>query len=136
RNVPFAPAPTWTVHRGGFAFTTDDRYRIIVQRDGQTMVIERDIQSIPVKAAERANHEEVTTHDMRDINPGWNWNGPRIPDTKAFVKALFTAPDGKLWVQTSAPGAIDSTMIEERSSEDKGPALIWTEPVTADVFGD
>jgi hypothetical protein len=134
RFVPFSAAPTWTVYDGGFAFTTDGRYRIVLQRDGRLMAIEREMESIPVQAAERANHEEVTTFDMRGINPGWSWNGPRIPDTKPFVRSLLPAPDGKLWVQTSAPGVIDSTLIEENRAEDKRPPLIWTERVTADVF--
>lgn len=135
RFVPFSAAPAWTVYDGGFAFTTDSRYRIVVQRDGRLMAIERETDAVPVQGAERANHEEVTTFDMRAVNPGWSWNGPGIPDTKPFVRSLHPTPDGKLWVQTSAPGVIDSTLIEENRAEDKRPPLIWTERVTADVFG-
>src|SRR5690606_6024915 len=134
RNVPFTSNRAWTVFEGGCAFTTDDRYRIVVERNGETMVIERDIQPVAVQSAERRNHEEVATFNMRDVNPGWSWNGPAIPDRKAFVKSLVPAPDGRLWVHTSAPGVVDSTLINEERTEDEGPALIWTEPLTTDIF--
>jgi hypothetical protein len=36
---------------------------------------------------------------MQRLDPGWSWNGPDIPKTKAAVLGLRVGADGLLWVQ-------------------------------------
>lgn len=136
RNVPFMFSPAWTVFANGFAFTVNPRYRIVVERDGHLMVIEREVEPVPVEAAERANIEEVVTFQMRQTDPQWRWNGPAIPDTKAPIQSLSVSPDRKLWVHVYSPGVIDSVALAEERREDQGPARVWTERGTMDVFGE
>ena len=135
--VPFYGAPTWTVHRGGFAYTRDGEYRIVLDGPDGPMIIERDIEPVPVQGAERDNHREFSTANMRRVDPGWTWNGPAIPDYKRPVKTLFSDRDGRLWVWVSMPGMIDSSMVNAPPSPgmpDDMPPLIWTEPAAVDVF--
>lgn len=135
--VPFHGAPVWTVYRGGFAFSSDGEYRIVVERDEGPMVIEREIEPVPVQPAERDNFREFSTANMRNLDPGWTWNGPAIPANKRPIRSLRTDDDGRIWVWVSMPGVVDSTLLEAGSPAGMPgdlPPVIWTEPVAVDIF--
>jgi hypothetical protein len=133
--VPFAPAVRWAVHRSGrFVAGTGATYRIDLDRpDGSVLRIQRDAESIPVQAAERAHLEAIVTRGMRETDPDWRWNGPPIPARKPAFKALFAGRDGRLWVQTSTVGVARDNPDFDASDRDSR-ATLWVEPVAFDVF--
>lgn len=136
-TVPFYGGPVWTVYGGGFAYTRDGEYRIIIERADGPMVIEREVEPVAVLPAERDSYRVQSTANMRRMNQGWTWNGPPIPDYKRPIRSLRSDADGRLWVSVAMPGVVDSSrMVEsEALGPDEIPPQIWTEPAALDVFG-
>ena len=106
---------------------------------GRVLRIERgDWQPLPVQAAERDEQERIITMSMRQLDPGWRWNGPSIPDAKPPYKTFFVAEDGRIWVHISQEAY--QVEVDEYSDEPGVPGLIqvpaasWIEPVAFDVF--
>jgi hypothetical protein len=105
-TVPFSPRAVWTLHPDGFFVAgMSDVYRIDIPRaDGRVLRIMRDVEPVPVSAAERSAEEERVTAAMRNLDPNWRWNGPPMPATKPLYSAIFIGLDGRIWVQLPQPG--------------------------------
>ena len=72
---------------------------------------------------------------MRFTKPDWRWNGPPIPNEKPPFRNLYSARDGRIWVQVSQPGfEEDNPNYDPR--EDGSRPTRWAEPVAFDVFGE
>jgi len=137
--VPFTPRVIWAFSPLGYLVAgLPTRYTIdLLLAPDSILRIERgDWQPIPVKAEEKAEHERIKTAGMRQLDPGWRWNGPPIPDSKPPYERFFIGDDGRIWVllyQEAQKVDIDESFAEE--DEPVGiPELTWIEPVTFDVF--
>lgn len=106
-NVPFSPSVVQHPGMDGAIYSAmTNRYRIAVTKGDDTVrVIERQLVADPLDAAAW----ESGTTDYRDFlsenpgadcRPGW----PGKPDARPFIRNLFVAPDGRLWVQVLRTG--------------------------------
>jgi hypothetical protein len=104
-SVPFTAEAKWTFSPlGYFVGGANNRYRFALYRAGSPLVIERDVDPVPVQSAEASAEKERLTRQFRENFPGWSWNGPDIPGTKPPFKEIYAGDDGRLWVQLSQPG--------------------------------
>jgi hypothetical protein len=133
-GVPFAPAEMWTFHPDGyFVHGISDSYRITLHRPGAPLIIERAGESAPVTAGEKAEETERVTHNLRQTQPDWRWNGPPIPDGKPFFRRIHAGRDGRIWVEVALAGV----QVEDLAYDPRNPESVpdrWREPVALDVF--
>jgi len=99
--VPYSPGYAWSLGAdGSLVVGTTDRYRFEVRRiDGSTLVVERDVEPIPVEPGEAEFRRRWTLKNMRtSIDPGFNVDLD-IPDHKPAFRALAPSADGGTWVE-------------------------------------
>ena len=138
-TVPFSPTKEWTLSPAGyFVGGVGTRYGIELAKPEGVLRIERVVDPVPVDAEEKSNAEEYATENMRNMVPGWRWNGPAIPDTKPPFTDLLSSQDGRIWVRLSQPG--ERIPEDEMDTPQNGPdgkpraQRHWREPVAFDVF--
>ena len=106
-TIPFATEILQHPGPGGVRYTAmTDVYRIAVIRgDADTLrVIGRSLSPEPVTDAEWAR--ELTDYEeFSEERPNASCNPrPSRPETKPLIRALYVAPDGKLWVEVIRSG--------------------------------
>ena len=110
---------------------------IAVLPDGRLLVRElrggREVAPIPVSDAERSHHRDHLERSMRDNEPGWNWDGPPIPEHKPFFTGVHVGRDGRIWVRLSTEGR--RVENENHDPDDPGSEPVSREEATRfDVF--
>jgi len=137
-SVPFTADDSWTFSPLGYivgGVSTD--YRVDLFRVGQPVLrIEREWIPVPVQRDESEERRRQSTENMRRQYPGWQWNGPPIPDTKPPFRGMFVSEEGNVWVLVSQPGTPTMSEAEAREEEQRTgrPQLRFTEPAAYDVF--
>ena len=133
-TVPFSPGWYRTVHpTGHFMSALSTAYRIDLERDSGVLRIERNHTPVAVADDERDRHEQRIVNTMREVDAGWNWDGPAIPDHKPPFRGLSAGSDGRIWVSLW-------TEAQQVANEDHDPAnpesspFTWVEPLRYDVF--
>lgn len=101
-NVPFAPSVVQHPGFDGAIYSAiTNRYRITVTKGDDTVrIIERPLVAEPVDAAAwesgTTNYRHFLAEDPgADCRPG----RPSKPSARPFIRNLFVAPDGRLWVE-------------------------------------
>ena len=114
-SVPFTPDFFWAVHPSGQVLTGfSTEYRLDLARDDGVLRIEREVAPVPVSDAEHSHHRDRLERSMRDIEPGWNW-------------------DGRIWVRLSTEGR--RVANEDHDPDDPGSEPVsWEEATRFDVF--
>ncbi|HEU4631071.1 MAG TPA: 6-bladed beta-propeller [Gemmatimonadaceae bacterium] len=140
QGVPFAPQPLAELSpRGYLVSAPGDPYAVLLERrDAPPLRIERDVAPVPVSEAERGDEEARVTAWLRNVDPGWTWDGPPIPDHKPAVRRLRFDAAGRLWVERE----LASTRIPDAELSDapasRGlfpiPPRRWRAPVVYDLF--
>jgi hypothetical protein len=134
--VPFSAAEESAFHPGGYyVHGISTSYAVTLMKDDGPVRIVRDYEPVPVQADERSARQGRIERNMRRVEPGWSWNGPRIPDTKPPFTDLFVARDGRIWVQVSQRG-IEEENPDYDPREEDSEATRWRDPVAFDVFGE
>jgi hypothetical protein len=136
-GVPFWPELVSTLSLDGeFVIGDAERYSIDVPRGAGVLRIQRDADPVSVSAGERANQRARITHNMRQTEPGWDWDGPAIPDTKPIFQNMMMDKDGRLWVHlyAEAERIPDDEIDRPDPASDDPPPLEWREPTRFDVF--
>lgn len=139
QRVPFAPWPVWSVSPlGDVVAGLPRRYELDVYRpDGRVLRIRRrNWERVSVLAEERDEQRRVITAEMRQIEPGWRWDGPEIPAVKAPYHSLFIGADGRIWLQLHQRAHKTEVQegIQSGASAADPTAVTWVEPVAFDVF--
>ena len=103
---------------------------------GSLLEVERSAALVAVDPDEAAWHRANATAIMRDIIPGWIWNGPEVADTKPLFHEFIPSATGEIWVRrpgrgTPLPGC---NQAAESSAEFSGDPC-WAEQNLVDVFG-
>lgn len=113
--VPYLPKPAWNVgFDGAFITGTGEDYRFEIQHpDGRKTVIERVADTVPVDPEEKAAQTRRVYQILRDVDLRWQWEGPEVPDTKAWYDEIIPDRSGRIWVRREGPGH---------------PVEGWTEP--------
>lgn len=122
--VPFAASSHTVYHPDGYWVTgISDRYAFTLLRPDGALRIEREVAPVAVAPGERAQAEAVATNQMRRVDPGWRWNGPRVPDVKPYFNDIIVADDGRIVLSVEGPGVegddpnhdpTDPTSVEQR----------------------
>jgi len=136
-TVPFWPRrPTTLSLDGDLVMGHSGTYSIDIPQGDGVLRIQRAYEPVPVLPDEQANWRERTTHNMRRTQPGWDWDGPPIPDKKPAFRDLRFDSDGRLWVQLySEAEPIPQDEIEPAEpGSNEAPPRRWREPVRFDVF--
>jgi hypothetical protein len=137
-GVPFTASPSWAFSPLGYmvgGLSTD--YRIDLYRtDEPVLRIEKDWIPVPVAAEEAEEQERRIRESFGRRFPGWDWNGPPIPETKPAYDDLFVGDDGRIWVQVSREGFPAVSVEEAREEERRSgrPQIRYRSPVAFDVF--
>lgn len=133
-SVPFAPGEFAVLSpRGWFIHGISTEYFLTLLRPDGPIRIEKDWEPVPVAAGEKREEEDQATRNMRLTEPGWDWDGPPIPDAKPPFRNVYAGEDGTVWVRVSRPGV-------RRDDPDYDPTDAdavreeWSEPVVFDVF--
>lgn len=138
RSVPFWPGRPAVLSRDGeFIFGDTGTYSIDVPRPGGGILrIQRAFEPVPVLAAERDNVRERLIYNMRETEPGWDWDGPAIPATKPAFQSLMVDGDGRIWTRlyTEAERIPDEEIERPDPGTQAPPPSRWREPIRFDVF--
>lgn len=104
-NSSFAPVFFWVWHPGGFFVVGHGgNYEIVLARTGmKPLTIARELPGVPISEEERGEERERILFSMRMTDPSWSWSGPPIPESKAPLRDVLIARDGRIWAQVSAP---------------------------------
>lgn len=137
-NVPFTAAAVWTFSPRGYlvgGVSTEYRFELL-RRDEPVLRVEREAEPVPVLQEEKANHRERATASMRNTDPNWSWDGPRIPDAKAPYRSLMADEEGRIWVRrhTRSQPIPEEEIEEPDDGPNAIPPLRWREPLIFDVF--
>jgi SMI1 / KNR4 family (SUKH-1)/6-bladed beta-propeller len=131
-RVPFTSSAVWAWHPGGyFVSAVTGRYAVDLlrgPRPGDVLRLARSVDPISVPDDERAAEEERITAIMRNLDPSWRWNGPRIPDTKPTIRSLYVGDDGRIWVLRHQRG----DKVDHPDADPSEPSFL--EPTVFDVF--
>lgn len=135
-DVPFAPRKVWSIGRdGALIFGVSGGYRFEIRHpDGRTTVIERETDPVPVLPGEKAWATDQVYGIMRHFESKWTWEGPEIPDTKAWYSHIIPDRSGRLWVFREGRGrrVEDWTEPEDWRGWEEDPA--WVSERWFDVF--
>ena len=134
RSVPFSPRVISVMHPdGGFVSGISSDYSI--DRDLPDGVLRIERVYVPVRVSPRqADQEREEAERMIGMSiPGWQWDGPPIPETKPPITGLYVGLGGRLWVRVSTEGR----EVENPDHEPGNPfssAVRWEAPLRFDVF--
>lgn len=136
-TIPFMPAEHWTMDRDGrVIFGSSDRYALERwEGDGRVLRIERAASRAPVVGAEAVQIREQMVRSIRgQAGPGWQWDGPDIPNEKPAFQTLLPGTDGSIWVlREMASVEVDNPGWDE-TQPDRGFPTTWERPIVVDVF--
>ena len=108
-------------------------YRINLEQDGGMLRIERNHTPVAVLDDERDRHERRIVNRMRQVDAGWRWDGPPIPDHKPPFRGLRAGSDGRIWVRLWTEA--QQVPNEEHDPANPGSVVFtWVEPIRYDVF--
>lgn len=136
-NVPFSPTAVSVMSPlrmmiGGVS--TDYSFQIF-HPDGRVTVIEKEWERIPNESAEQKWYKARATANMRNMIPGWAWNGREIPNYKPPFEDLLADGDGRVWVRRLGPGIhLQGCDPEPEDSSDFYSNPCWQETFTMEVF--
>lgn len=135
-RVPFSPSFVWTLHPSGhFLSGLSTEYRIELAGDDDVLRIERDHDPVPVSNSERDSGRAMIEWQMRQVAPGWTWDGPPIPDHRPPFIALHAARDGRIWVLLStASHIVENEDHDPEDPDPRSPPTVWRTQGRYDVF--
>ena len=134
KTVPFSPNWYWTVHPSGhFLSALSTAYRIHLEQDSGVLRIEKNHAPVAVSDDERGHRENRIFGEMREVDAGWGWDGPDIPDHKPPFRDLHAGSDGRIWVSlwTEARRVPNG---EHDPNDPRSAPFVWVEPPRYDVF--
>ena len=134
RSVPFSPSVISAIHPdGGFVSGISADYSIDRDLPDGILRIERVYERVPV-SPRQADYEREAAERMIGVSiPGWQWDGPPIPEMKPPFTGLYVGLGGRLWVRVSTEGR----EVQKPDHEPENPfssAVQWQAPVRFDVF--
>ena len=133
-RIPFSPGWYWTVHSTGhFLSALSTAYRIDLERDDGVLRIEREHVPVAVSDEERDHHRQLIVEEMRQLDAGWSWDGPGIPDHKPPFRGLRAGTDGRIWVRLWTEGRQVANEDHDPSNPASAP-YTWVQPLRYDVF--
>jgi len=137
-NVPFTPQQEVAYSPlGYFVSGVSDSYSFLLLREDEPIIrISRDYEPVPVLPEEKSIRRKQITENFTENFPGWKWNGPDIPDTKAAFRGFLVSEEGRIWVQVSQPSERGMSEAEVRAEEERLEDTVnpYEEPSVFDVF--
>jgi len=138
RNLPFAPRQISTWSRSGALLSGPSTpYAIyLTHRAGRPLRIEQEWKPLRVLPDEGDHARADLTWAMRTVDPGWNWTGPGIPETKPAYERLQSGEDARIWVKIHTTAERIENPEERRSEAGQPPRPVqrYAEPNAYDVF--
>ena len=138
-SVPFSPTIVWNIsHNRDVICGISRDYRFEIRSpDGTVTIIERDHEPTEVQADEKLWYERAKIAQMRNIQPGWVWNGPNIRNHKPAYDVLHPDLSDRIWVRRPGPGVqqLDGTE-DPLAGGDWYRNPRWVDSFYLDVFSD
>jgi len=132
----YGPRLHWAWHPAGFFVAGHGgNYEIVYTPSGEKpRAILRTLPSVPVSEEERSEERESLLFNMRRTDPAWSFRGPPLPETKAPLRDLFVARDGRIWARVALPSERipDEEITPPR--DPKQPVNHFRMPVAYEVF--
>ena len=108
-------------------------YRLDLEQEDGVLRIERNHTPVAVSDDESDRHEQGILNVMRRWDPGWNWDGPAIPDHKPPFRGLAAGSDGRIWVSLWTEAQQVPNEEYDPGDPQSAPST-WVEPLRYDVF--
>jgi hypothetical protein len=136
-GIPFQPFFSVGWHWSGGIVTANGKTGVITinQPGGRVVRVERNAPTVRVTRGERDQAEANLTRSAKQENAAWNGKLPTIPDVKPVFGSMFTARDGRIWVQVA--GAAEAVPIAERLKPRAGrpaPVMNWRSATVWEVY--
>ncbi len=147
-SVPFFPFGTAAMARSGAWISGEgSSYRFKIEYpDGATTIVERDVPLVPILPDERESHLAHRLSSIRSRAPGWDWDGPPIPEHKPAFRRFLPGQEGQILVSRLGPGirSDDESCVEFPTPQDFVDAReerrtitrCWTDSRIWDVFAE
>jgi hypothetical protein len=138
QGVPYMPEQQVVYSPLGYFVTgLSDEYSFsLLRTDEPPMQIGRAYEPVPVLSDEAAILRRRITRNFRNMVPGWDWNGPGIPDSKPAYSALLTSEEGRIWVRPHV--ASERFMSPEEQADEEArqesPVNPYREAMFFEVF--
>ena len=115
-NVPFAPHEVSELTPDlAWVVGISDQYRFEIHASsGHVTRVENSWTPVPVSAEEVDYERGRTRGYIRQWEPGWDWNGPEIPDHKPAYSRLMPDRSARIWVVRQGP----SRRVTDERTED------------------
>jgi len=136
-TFPLAPSIAWSVlPSGAIVEGLSDAYRFEVRfPDGNSMVVERAIELLPVSADEAEWLTARVTALMRRVQPDWSWPLTPIPDHRPAFLHFRGDRYGRIWVvRALRTDEVTDCDPNPLSVEDQSPRYCWRDVFGLDVF--
>ena len=136
--LPYSPPRPWTVSPQGYLVTgPGEPYVVYLLRGDRPIRIEREVERVPVNPEEKSDLRDRMLGILRQVDPGYQWTGPDIPDLKPSYRDLAVGDDGRIWVTLYQPSEL--VPAAEQSTPPPGPAMptparTWREPTLYEIF--
>ena len=140
--LPYSPARPWTVSPHGYLVAGPGEPYVVhlLRGDGPTR-IEREVERVPVNPDEKSDLRDQMLGILRQVDPGYQWTGPDIPQLKPSYRELTVGDDGRIWVRLSQPSEVvpDSEratppQVPQGAQAPPRPTRLWREPTVYEVF--
>jgi hypothetical protein len=136
RPVPFIAAGEAALDRyGALVVSPGAPFVVRFMKGTQHMRVEREVRAPDLSDSEREQTRAQVTWEMARTEPGWTWNGPDIPSTKAPVRSLATTLDDQLLVSVSTesePYAPEPPRVVE--GEEPRPTVAFRSATAYELF--
>jgi hypothetical protein len=140
--MPFLARQIMTISPQGYAVTGNaERYSFeLLVSPRRVISVRRNVPATEVSRVEYAAARSRIENGMREVDPGWTWNGRDIPGTKPFYDAIDVGLDGRIWVTrdvTPLPQARPPATGRAGGAASIGPSgdeVFVARPTLYDVF--
>jgi hypothetical protein len=135
--VPFGPEVVWAMTpQRAIMVGASEEYRFEIHYpDGRITIVEKPWDKVPVENDEAAWTKGRTLARIRIDAPGWQWQGPGIPEHKPPFQRFIPDRDGRIWVVRQGRGRrLEGGVQEPEDWMDYFRKPCWEDTYLLDVF--
>ena len=135
-DVPYFPEVQAAVMRNGDLVAGPGRTYLlqIFRNDATVGTIKRNVLPPLIDDEERNEKRETVLASMREVNPGFQWTGPDIPQRKPAYTELLVDEDDRIWVKVSQPSERIPESERVKYPGSTLPVRTWRESVAYDIL--
>ena len=132
-RVPFTPRLLWVMapSRSIIAGVPSTHRFEIHAVDGSMTIVDNVWEPVPVGPEEAAWNRQSITSARRRNDPGWQWDGPPIPEHKPAYDGLHAGTEGRIW----ASRIVGTERLDDCDEDPTNPAGRVAQPCWRQLYG-